>query len=124
MSLSTRIIVSISQFALATALLGTAGIDVSSGPMLVGTPAPIGDRLFFYDARTGRVPFLCGTSLASEAVEVETVFYSQDLSRRLSSRRNVLEAFGNVIIDPSRDSKVNGAAGLAVVTPVDGMVIR
>lgn len=103
-------------------LLGTPALSVPVPvPSVVGTPGVHGDQLFFFfDARTNRVPFLTVANLAASDIQLEIVFYSQDLSRELAVRKETVVALGNVVLDPTKITGVAGHAGLVVVTPVGG----
>lgn len=89
----------------------------------IAVPATSGDQLiFFYDARTDRVPFLTIANPSATPVVVELAFYPQDLGSRLGEQVYTLPGGGNVVIDPTQssvaDGVANGNAGLAVVTPI------
>jgi hypothetical protein len=69
-----------------------AAVAVVGGPMAheahaqttIAVPGTSGDQLiFFYDARTGRVPFLSVANPGGTPVVVEVAFYPQDLQSRL-----------------------------------------
>lgn len=94
-------------------------------PPVVGTPGIHGDQLFFFfDARTGRVPFLTVSNLSLDDIDLEIVFYSQDLAQKLATRKEKLVGLGNVVLDPTTIPGVSGHAGLTVVTPVSGNPAR
>lgn len=109
----------------ALALLGMLAIaSDAAAQATIGTPAASGDQLlFFFDARTGRVPFLTVSNPSDAAVEIEVAFYPSSLASRLGTAAFTLPPAGNVVIDPTAASvaggAVNGNAGLAVVTPVN-----
>lgn len=87
----------------------------------LGAGASTGDQLlFFYDARTNRVPFLTIGNPGAEAIQVEVAFYPQDLSARLGESILEVPGRGNVVVSPTEEAGgvANGQAGLAVVTPV------
>ncbi len=91
----------------------------------IGTPATSGDQLlFFYDARTDRVPFLTVSNPSNAAVEIEVTFFPTSLAAALGSQSYALPAAGNVVIDPTSNDVAGGAArgnaGIAMVTPVIG----
>ncbi len=88
-----------------------------------GIPAPVGDQLvFFYDARTDRVPFLTIANPGPEEITAEISFYPRDLSARLGRSVLTLPARGNVVVNPAEEAGgvAGGQAGLAVVTPIRG----
>jgi len=89
----------------------------------IAVPATSGDQLiYFYDARTDRVPFLTVANPSATPVVFELAFYPQDLSSRLGEQIYTLAGGGNVVIDPTQASVANGVAngnaGLAVLTPI------
>lgn len=89
----------------------------------VTVPGISGDQLiYFYDARTDRVPFLTVANPAATPVVIEVAFYPANLSSRLGEAVFTLPGGGNVVIDPTSSSVAGGAAsgnaGLAVVTPI------
>src|SRR5262249_13638047 len=88
----------------------------------VSTPDPIGDQLiFFFDARSGRVPFLNVSNPASTSVVVEVAFYGNGLAARLGATTLTLPGFGSKVIDPTSSDfggVGTGNAGLAIVTPI------
>lgn len=99
------------------ALLGAG----SAAAQTIGVPDVVGDQLLFiYDARESRVTFLSVSNPSSESVTVNVVLYSQDLSEELVGQTVTLAGASNVVIDPTQfgGGGANGAAGLAVVTPV------
>jgi hypothetical protein len=117
--------------ALAATLAAVAAVAVVGGPMAheahaqttIAVPGTSGDQLiFFYDARTGRVPFLSVANPGGTPVVIEVAFYPQDLQSRLGEAVFTLAGGGNVVIDPTQSSVAGGVAsgnaGLAVVTPI------
>ncbi len=84
--------------------------------------ATSGDQLlFFYDGRSGRVPFFSiGNPSPSTAITVEVVFYSQSLQNRLGVETISIAAAGHAVVDPNQAAggAAIGNAGLAVVTAV------
>lgn len=89
----------------------------------ITVPGVSGDQLiYFYDARTDRVPFLTVANPATTPVVIEVAFYPTNLSSRLGEAVFTLPGGGNVVIDPTSSSVAGGAAagnaGLAVVTPI------
>jgi hypothetical protein len=110
--------------AAAAALL--ASLTMTSQAMAQATitvPGTSGDQLiYFYDARTNRVPFLTISNPAGTPVVVEVSFYPANLASRLGEQVYTLPGGGNIVIDPTSSSvaggAANGNAGLAVVTPI------
>jgi len=105
----------------ALALLASAGHARAQATIPV--PGVSGDQLiYFYDARTNRVPFLTVANPASTPVVIEVAFYPANLASRLGEVILTLPGGGNIVIDPSSSSvaggAANGNAGLAVVTPI------
>ncbi|HYC22895.1 MAG TPA: hypothetical protein VEI94_09330 [Candidatus Bathyarchaeia archaeon] len=99
----------------------------------ISTPLASGDQLiFFYDARTGRTPFLSFSNPASSGINVDVAFYDAGLDSRISELSCSLGAASNLLIDPTASTPpaactvvtgagaANGNAGLAVITPVSG----
>ena len=84
--------------------------------------AVAGDQLlFFYDGRSGRVPFLnVGNPSPTSAVVVDIAFYPQSLESRLGDAAATIPALGHLLIDPTQAAGgvAIGNAGLAVVTAV------
>lgn len=108
----------------AAALL-ISGVLLPAGRLLaqssIPVPAVSGDQLlFFYDARSQRVPFLSISNPADQAVNVAVAFYDETLANRIAEAGVTLAAEGDQIIDPT--SFAGGAAvghyGIATVTPV------
>lgn len=95
---------------------GTSGTTLDVG-------ATSGDQLlFFYDGRSGRVPFLSiGNPSPTTGVNVDVAFYSQSLAERLGVATYTLPPAGHVIVDPNQAAGgvAIGNAGLAVVTAVE-----
>jgi hypothetical protein len=108
----------------AAALLASLALATQAkAQATVQVPGVSGDQLiYFYDARTERVPFLTISNPAATPVVVEIAFYPADLSSRLGESVLTLPGAGNVVIDPTSSSvaggAANGKAGLAVVTPI------
>ena len=108
----------------ATVLLAALGLAAQVGAQTTVTvPGTSGDQLiYFYDARTDRVPFLTVANPAATPVVVEVAFYPANLSSRLGESVFTLPGGGNIVIDPTSSSVAGGAAagnaGLAVVTPI------
>lgn len=108
----------------AAALLASLVIAAQAGAQATVTvPGVSGDQLiYFYDARTDRVPFLTVANPAATPVVIEVAFYPANLSSRLGEAVFTLPGGGNVVIDPTSSSvaggAANGNAGLAVVTPI------
>ena len=108
----------------AAALLATVGLAAQAGAQAtVPVPGTSGDQLiYFYDARTDRVPFLTVANPAATPVVIEVAFYPANLSSRLGESVFTLPGGGNIVIDPTSSSVAGGAAagnaGLAVVTPI------
>jgi hypothetical protein len=99
----------------------------------ITTPLASGDQLiFFYDARTGRTPFLSFSNPASSGINVDVAFYNAGLDTRIAELSCSLGAASNLLIDPTASTPpaactvvsgagaANGNAGLAVITPVAG----
>ena len=89
----------------------------------IAVPGTSGDQLiYFYDARTDRVPFLTIANPSGTPVVIELAFYPQGLGSRLGEQVYTLPGGGNVVVDPTQASVANGVAagnaGLAVVTPI------
>lgn len=114
--------------ALAVGLAATAAV-LGAAPQgahaqtTIPVPGTSGDQLiYFYDARTDRVPFLAVANPSETPVVVEVAFYPQDLGSRLGEQVYTLPGGGNVVIDPTSASVAGGVAagnaGLAVVTPI------
>ena len=93
----------------------------------VSLPSSSGDQLlFFFDARTNRVPFLTVANPGETEVAVEVALYPQDLGELLGLVVLTIAPQGNVIVNPAQEAGgvADGLAGLAVVTPVlDGVPI-
>jgi len=108
----------------AAALLAMLGVAAQAGAQATVTvPGTSGDQLiYFYDARTDRVPFLTVANPAATPVVIEVAFYPANLSSRLGESVFTLPGGGNIVIDPTSSSVAGGAAagnaGLAVVTPI------
>ena len=107
----------------ALALLASAGHARAQATITV--PGVSGDQLiYFYDARTNRVPFLTVANPAATPVVIEVAFYPANLASRLGEAVFTLPGGGNLVIDPTSSSvaggAVNGNAGLAVITPIAG----
>jgi len=87
----------------------------------VEVPSATGDQLvFFYDARTDRVPFLTVGNPGAAAVTVQIAFYPQNLGSRLGASVRSIAGLGNLVINPTEEAGgvANGQSGLAVVTPI------
>lgn len=89
----------------------------------ITVPGTSGDQLiYFYDARTDRVPFLTISNPAATPVVVEVAFYPANLASRLGEQVYTLPGGGNIVVDPTSSSVAGGAAsgnaGLAIVTPI------
>lgn len=97
------------------------GDETSATALDVG--ATSGDQLlFFYDGRSGRVPFLSiGNPSPASSVTIEVAFHSESLEDRLGVATYTLAPSGHVIVDPNQAAGgvAIGNAGLAVVTAVD-----
>lgn len=107
----------------AAALLAAAGQARAQATLTV--PGVSGDQLiYFYDARTNRVPFLTVANPAATPVVIEVAFYPATLASRLGEAVFTLPGGGNLVIDPTSSSvaggAANGNAGLAVITPIAG----
>jgi len=105
----------------AAALLASAGHARAQATLTV--PGVSGDQLiYFYDARTNRVPFLTVANPAATPVVIEVAFYPATLASRLGEAVFTLPGGGNLVIDPTSSSvaggAANGNAGLAVITPI------
>jgi len=105
----------------ALVLLGSNGRAAAQATITV--PGVSGDQLiYFYDARTDRVPFLTVANPSATPVVIEVAFYPANLASRLGEAVFTLAGGGNVVIDPTSSSVASGAAsgnaGLAVVTPI------
>jgi len=107
--------------ALATLALLAAGRAGAQSTVTV--PGVSGDQLiYFYDARTNRVPFLTVANPAATPVVIEVAFYPATLGNRLGEAVFTLPGGGNLVIDPTSSSVAGGVvagnAGLAVITPI------
>lgn len=102
------------------ALLAFPGAVAAAGDARVS-----GDQLlFFYDARSGRVPFFSVANPSpDESVDVEIAIYPEALDARLGAETLRLPPLGNVVVDLTQAAggAAAGRAGLAVVTPVVGL---
>lgn len=95
-----------------------AGVDARAQSK-IAAPGTSGDQLlFFYDATSGRTPFLVVSNLSPSPLTLDIAWYPQDLGRRLATQRQTLAAGANVVLDPSQVQGVNGNAGITVVTPI------
>lgn len=104
----------------ALALLAAGRANAQS---TVTVPGVSGDQLiYFYDARTNRVPFLTVANPAATPVVIEVAFYPATLASRLGEAVFTLPGGGNLVIDPTSSEVAGGAAsgnaGLAVITPI------
>ncbi len=109
--------------AMAAVLASLATATGARAQATVTVPGVSGDQLiYFYDARTDRVPFLTVANPGATPVVIEVAFYPANLSSRLGEALFTLPGGGNVVIDPTSSSIAGGAAsgnaGLAVVTPI------
>lgn len=105
--------------ALALGLL--AVLRGASSAQTIGVPDVSGDQLlYFYDARTSRVPFLSVANPSDETLFIDVAFYPQDLASRLGGGVIEIGPAANRVIDPTSDfgGAANGNAGLAVFTPI------
>lgn len=105
-------------------VVALAAILVSSAAssQTIGTPGVSGDQLvYIYDARDGRVTFLNVANPSSDTIFIDVALYSQDLTQELASDTLSLGPAANTVIDPTSfgGGGADGAAGLAVVTPVE-----
>ena len=118
---------------LACLSIGTVFPMVANAQLTVTTPDVVGDQLiFFYDARSGRTPFLSFSNPASSGINVDVAFYDAGLDSRISELSCSLDAASNLLIDPTASTPpatctvvagagaASGNAGLAVITPVAG----
>src|SRR5690349_11367059 len=88
---------------LAATILALFAAPAARAQQTIGTPGVSGDQLiFFYDATTGRTPFLVVSNFAAVGVTVEVAWYSQDASQRLATQFQQIPAAGNVVFDPSQ----------------------
>jgi hypothetical protein len=70
--------------------------------LTITTPDVVGDQLiFFYDARSGRTPFLSFSNPASSGINVDVAFYDAGLDTRISELSCSLDAASNLLIDPT-----------------------
>jgi hypothetical protein len=111
--------------ALACAVVAMLAAAPGRAQSIIPTPGNSGDQLiFFYDARTNRVPFLAVSNFAEQAVVVETVFYGQNLNVITTEVATIPARGALPTIDPTDTARfpgVNGNAGLVVVTAVQSM---
>lgn len=102
----------------ALSAVGTAGAQT------VGVPGVSGDQLIYlYDARADRVTFLNVANPSSDWIFLDVALYSQDLTQELAGQTISVGPASNTVIDPTSfaGGGADGAAGLAVVTPVESM---
>ncbi|HYC24387.1 MAG TPA: hypothetical protein VEI94_16880, partial [Candidatus Bathyarchaeia archaeon] len=110
-----------------------AGKGRAQAQTTIDVPDVVGDQLiFFYDARSGRTPFLSFSNPASSGIDVDVAFYDAGLDSRISELSCSLDAASNLLIDPTASTPpatctvvagagaASGNAGLAVITPVSG----
>ena len=104
------------------AMILVCGLAVSGARgQTIGVPGISGDQLLFlYDARPDRVTYLSVANPADEAIALDVALYSVDLQSVLARQTIVLDSAANQLVDPTifAGGGANGAAGLAVMTPV------